>query len=189
MKNKFFIHKSSFVDQKVEIGDNTKIWHFSHISKGVKIGKECTLGQNVFVGENVVIGDGVKIQNNVSIYENIIIEDNVFCGPSVVFTNVKTPRSFVSRKNEFLKTYVFEGASIGANATIICGTKVGSFSLIAAGAVLTKDCKPHSLMIGVPAIQKGWVSHAGEVLDKSLKCPREKNFYIIKNGFLVHEKK
>ncbi len=188
MKNKFFIHKSSFIDQKAQIGDGTKIWHFSHISKGAKIGKRCILGQNVFVGENVVIGDDVKIQNNVSVYENIIIENDVFCGPSVVFTNVKTPRSFISRKSEFMKTLICKGASIGANSTIICGTKIGSYSFIAAGAVLTKDCKAHSLMIGVPAIQKGWVSHAGEVLGKDLKCPRENKKYKIEKGFLIYEK-
>ena len=188
MKNKFFVHKSSFLDDGVKIGENTKIWHFVHVSKGAKIGRDCVLGQNVFIGQNVSIGDNVKIQNNVSVYENIIIENDVFCGPSVVFTNVKKPRSFVSRKKEFLKTIVCKGSSIGANSTIVCGIKIGAYALIGAGSVLTKDCKPHSLMVGAPAIQTGWVSHAGEILDKQLECPREKKNYVIKNGFLIYEK-
>ena len=133
--------------KKVTIGKNTKIWHFCHISEGVKIGKNCVIGQNVFIGKNVRIGDNVKIQNNVSVYENVEIERDVFCGPSVVFTNVKTPRSFVSRKNEFLRTVVCQGVSLGANSTILCGIKIGKFALIGAGALITKECVPHSLML------------------------------------------
>ena len=174
MTEKHFIHNSSIVDEKVTIGKNTKIWHFCHISEGVKIGKNCVIGQNVFIGKNVRIGDNVKIQNNVSVYENVEIERDVFCGPSVVFTNVKTPRSFVSRKNEFLRTVVCQGVSLGANSTILCGIKIGKFALIGAGALITKECVPHSLMLGVPALQKGWVSHSGEILDEKLICPREK---------------
>ena len=182
------IHPTSIIDKGAKIGNGTYVWHWSHISKGAEIGNNCNIGQNVYIANNVVIGSNVKIQNNVSIYEKVTLEDYVFCGPSVVFTNVKTPRSFISRKNEFMETLICKGASIGANSTIICGTKIGSYSFIAAGAVLTKDCKAHSLMIGVPAIQKGWVSHAGEVLGKDLKCPRENKKYKIEKGFLIYEK-
>lgn len=184
MKKLYFVHESSFIDEDVKIGENTKVWHFCHISKGAKIGKNCIIGQNVFIGNNVNIGDNVKIQNNVSVYENVEIKKNVFCGPSVVFTNVKTPRSFISRKNEYLKTVVCEGVSLGANATILCGIKVGEFCMVGAGALITKECIPHSLMIGVPAYQKGWVSYSGEILDESLICPRDKIKYFIKNNRL-----
>ena len=159
MKNKFFIHKSSFIDQKAQIGDGTKIWHFSHISKGAKIGKRCTLGQNVFVGENVVIGDDVKIQNNVSVYENIIIENDVFCGPSVVFTNIKNPRATINQKKNFSKTIVKKGATLGANSTIVCGNEIGKFSFVGAGALVNKNCKNFGLYVGVPAVQIGWAWH------------------------------
>jgi len=189
-KNNFFCHSSSVVDKNVRIGRSTKIWHFSHISSGVKIGNNCVLGQNVFIGKNVVIGNNVKIQNNVSVYEGVIIEDDVFCGPSVVFTNVMNPRSFVERKNEFKKTNVKIGASIGANATIVCGVDIGSYSFIAAGAVVTKNVKNFALMIGVPALQKGWISKLGNKISLPLKgkgkfvCSKTAEVYKLSDNFL-----
>jgi len=189
-KNNFFCHSSSVVDKNTTIGHGTKIWHFSHISSGVKIGNNCVLGQNVFIGKNVVIGSNVKIQNNVSVYEGVIIEDDVFCGPSVVFTNVINPRSFVERKNEFKKTNVKIGASIGANATIVCGVDIGSYSFIAAGAVVTKNVKNFALMIGVPALQKGWISKLGNKISLPLKgkgkfvCSKTAEVYKLSDNFL-----
>ena len=166
MKNKkedYFCHKSSYVDENVTIGKNTKIWHFSHIQSGVVIGKECTLGQNVNIGSNVKIGNNVKIQNNVSVYEGVELEDYVFCGPSMVFTNIKLPRSeFPQRGNEnYLKTVVKKSASIGANATIICGITIGEYSMIGSGAVVTKDVPPHSLVIGNPGRIVGMLDKKG----------------------------
>jgi UDP-2-acetamido-3-amino-2,3-dideoxy-glucuronate N-acetyltransferase len=189
-KNNFFCHSSSVVDKNVRIGHGTKIWHFSHISSGAKIGNNCVLGQNVFIGNNVVIGSNVKIQNNVSVYEGVIIEDDVFCGPSVVFTNVMNPRSFIERKNEFKKTNVKIGASIGANATIVCGIDIGSYSFIAAGAVVTKSVKNFALMVGVPALQKGWISKLGNKITLPLKgkgkfvCSKTSEVYKLTNNFL-----
>ena len=180
----FFNHPTAIIDKNCAVGKNTKIWHWSHISEGSIIGENCIIGQNVFIGEGVKIGNNVKIQNNVSVFSGVEIENNVFCGPSVVFTNVKTPRSFISRKNEYLKTIVCEGVSLGANATILCGIKIGKFCMVGAGALITKECIPHSLMIGVPASQKGWVSYSGEILDESLICPRDKIKYYIKNNRL-----
>jgi len=171
------VHKTSTVDEPVEIGEGTKIWHYSHILKDSKIGKDCIIGQGVMVGPDVTVGDRCKIQNNVSLYTGIILEDGVFCGPSCVFTNVKTPRAEIERKNEFLPTRVKRGATIGANATIICGSTLGEYCLVAAGAVITKDVPPHALMAGVPAHRIGWVSHAGEVLGADLVCPREGRRY------------
>ena len=185
MSENIFIHKSSFCDKNIKIGENTKIWHFCHISENAKIGKNCVIGQNIFVGKNVVIGDNVKIQNNVSVYENVSIDDDVFCGPSVVFTNVKNPRSFVSRKHEFLTTKIKKGVTLGANSTIVCGITVGEYALVGAGSVITKNVKPHSLMIGVPAIQKGWVSFAGEVLGQNLICPKDGEKFKIVNDQLI----
>lgn len=178
MKN-IYCHKSSFIDKGASIGLGTKVWHFSHISSGAKIGKNCIIGQNVFISSNCIIGNNVKIQNNVSVYDSVVIEDNVFCGPSCVFTNVKNPRSYIERKKEFLKTIVRKGASIGANSTIICGITLGEYSLIGAGSTVTKNVKSHALVYGVPAKFKGWVSHAGEVLSKDLVCPREKTKYLL----------
>ena len=155
-------HNTAIIDDGACIGDGTKIWHWVHICGGAKIGKECSLGQNVFVGNKAVIGNNCKIQNNVSIYDNVIIENNVFCGPSMVFTNVYNPRSHIDRKNEYLKTIVESGATLGANCTIICGITIGRYAFIGAGAVVNRDVKPYSLMVGVPAKQIGWMSEYGK---------------------------
>ena len=166
-----FVHKTAVIDEKVILGQNISIWHFCHVMEGSNIGDGSILGQNVMVGNNVIIGKGCKIQNNVSVYEGVELEDNVFCGPSCVFTNVINPRAFVNRKQEFKKTLVKKGASIGANATIVCGVTIGSFSLIGAGAVITKDVKDFAIMVGNPAKKIGWVSTKGYRLDANLKCP------------------
>ena len=188
-KKTFFYHKTAVIDSGCKIGNDTKIWHYSHIIKGTKIGKKCTIGQNVMIGPDVVISDNCKIQNNVSLYKGVKLDDGVFCGPSCVFTNVLNPRAKVDRKNEFLETHVEKGATIGANSTIVCGNKIGAYSLIGAGAVITKNVKPHSIMAGNPAKQIGWVSHSGEKLDKNLKCPREnRQYYIDKNNNLKEVK-
>lgn len=160
----FFVHESSYVDNNVTIGDNTKIWHFSHILSGTKIGANCSFGQNCVVGPNVTIGNGVKVQNNISVYEGVEVEDDVFLGPSMVFTNVINPRAFIARREEFKKTLLKKGCSIGANATVVCGVTIGEYALIGSGAVVNRDVKPYSLMVGVPAKQIGWVSKAGNTL-------------------------
>lgn len=171
MKEGVFIHLSSFVDDNVEIGDGTKIWHFCHIQSGARIGKNCSFGQNVNVSNNVKIGDGVRVQNNVSVYEGVELEDYVFCGPSCVFTNDPTPRVRYPKGHEgYLKTIVKHDASIGANATIVCGHTIGEYALIAAGAVVTKNVPPYALMAGVPAKRIGWVCECGAVLPENLKC-------------------
>ncbi|MBY0380033.1 MAG: acetyltransferase [Burkholderiales bacterium] len=158
------VHESSIVDIGANIGDGTKIWHFSHVCSGAKIGKSCSLGQNVFIGNDVVIGNNVKIQNNVSVYDAVIIEDDVFCGPSMVFTNVYNPRSQIIRKHEYRKTLVKHGATIGANATLVCGVTVGEYAFIGAGAVINADVKSYALMVGVPAKQIGWMCQCGVAL-------------------------
>lgn len=158
------VHPSAVVDEPVSIGAGTKIWHFSHVMEGARIGKGTQLGQNVFVDRDVVIGCGVKVQNNVSIYRCVEIEDDVFCGPSMVFTNVINPRSFIERKHEFKTTLVRRGATIGANATILCGITLGEYCLIGAGATVTSDVPPFALMVGCPAAQKAWVCRCGETL-------------------------
>lgn len=164
--SEYFVHESSYVDDDVEIGEGTKIWYFCHIQKGAKIGKNCSLGQNVNVSNNVIIGDGCKIQNNVSLYEGVELENNVFCGPSCVFTNDLTPRAaFPKGAANYKKTLIKEGASIGANATIVCGHTIGKYALIGAGAVVTKDVPDYALMLGVPAEQKGRVNEKGEIID------------------------
>ncbi len=175
MENEFFVHESSYVDDNVKIGKGTKIWHFCHIQPGSTLGERCSLGQNVNVGNNVIIGNNVRIQNNVSIYEGVELEDNVFCGPSCVFTNVTTPRAHFPVGGVYAKTLIKEGASLGANCTIVCGNTVGKSALIAAGAVVTKDVKDFALMAGVPAKQIGWVCECGERLGENLtcKCGRE----------------
>ena len=165
----YFVHESSFVDEPVVIGEGTKIWHFSHIMKGTKIGKNCSIGQNVVIGPDVVIGNNVKIQNNVSLYEGLIVEDNVFIGPSVVFTNVLNPRSFVSRKEEFKKTILKNGCSIGANSTIVCGNTIGEFSLVGAGSVVTRNVQSYNIVYGNPAIYKGTICRCGKVYGKRTK--------------------
>ena len=178
---KYFVHESSYVDDGVEIGQNTSIWHFSHIIAGTKIGVRCNIGQNVVIGGNVVVGNGCKIQNNVSIYEGVELEDDVFCGPSMVFTNVFTPRSHVSRKKEYLPTYVRRGATIGANATIVCGNEIGAYAFIGAGAVVTKPVPSQALMVGNPAKQIGWMCKCGERLAKTAHCHRCDTKYKINN--------
>ena len=167
----YFVHESSYVDDDVQIGDGTKVWHFCHIQRGARIGRDCSLGQNVNVGNNVRIGNGVRIQNNVSIYEGVELEDNVFCGPSCVFTNVLTPRAHFPVHGVYTKTLIKEGASLGANSTVVCGHTVGRSAMVAAGAVVTADVKAHALVAGVPARQIGWVCECGHRLDGSLSCP------------------
>ncbi|MFW0778057.1 MAG: Gfo/Idh/MocA family oxidoreductase [Rickettsiales bacterium] len=183
----YFIHPTAVVDDDVEIGDGTKIWHFSHILSDVHIGKEVIIGQNVMAGPKVSIGDDCKIQNNVSLYKGVHLEEGVFCGPSCVFTNVNTPRAQIERKDEFLPTNVGRGATIGANATIVCGNDIGAYSLIGAGAVVTKEVLPHALVVGNPAKQIGWVSHAGERLGDDLVCPREGRRYQVTSSGTLEE--
>ena len=187
------IHPSAIIDEGAQIGDGSRVWHFSHICSGAKIGNKCSLGQNVFVGNDVVIGNNVKIQNNVSVYDAVTIEDDVFCGPSMVFTNVYNPRSAVTRKDEYRKTLVKKGATLGANSTIVCGTTIGEYAFVGAGAVINKDVPDFALMVGVPAKQIGWMSRFGERLDLPLKgnaeslCPNTKEKYVLKDGkcFLI----
>lgn len=173
----YFAHETVCIDEDCSIGAGTRIWHFSHILNGTKIGRDCVIGQNVMVGPNVIVGDHCKIQNNVSIYEGVVLERGVFCGPSCVFTNINTPRAEINRKNEFLSTRVGRGATIGANATIVCGYRLGHYCFVAAGAVVTRDVPPHALVAGNPARQIGWVSHAGERLRSDLVCPRTGRTY------------
>jgi UDP-2-acetamido-3-amino-2,3-dideoxy-glucuronate N-acetyltransferase len=161
------VHPTAIVDNASTIGEGTRVWHFAHVMRGARVGARCVLGQNVFVGGNAIIGDGVKIQNNVSVYDKVTIEDDVFCGPSVVFTNVVNPRAFIERKSEYRPTLVKRGASLGANATIVCGVTIGEYALIAAGAVVTRDVAPYSLAMGVPARHVGWVCRCGTGLGMS----------------------
>nr|HPJ72593.1 acyltransferase [bacterium] len=165
MKNGFFVHESSYVDPGASVGEGTKVWHFCHVLPGAVIGKNCSLGQNVNVGGAAVVGDRVKIQNNVSIYDSVVIEDDVFCGPSMVFTNVFNPRSEVVRKHEYRGTLVKKGASIGANATIVCGTTIGAYAFVGAGAVVTRDVPDFALAYGNPARVRGWICRCGINLD------------------------
>jgi Acyl-[acyl carrier protein]--UDP-N-acetylglucosamine O-acyltransferase len=178
-----YIHPTSIVDPGASIGDGTRVWHFCHISSGASVGSDCVLGQNVYVGNGVFIGDRVKIQNNVSLYSGVTCEDEVFLGPSMVFTNVVNPRSFVERKHEFRPTLVKRGASVGANATILCGTVLGRYCMVGAGAVVTKDVPDFALMAGVPARQTGWVSRMGHRLDFDEKCqaicPETSELYVL----------
>jgi len=182
------IHSSAIVDDGADIGAETRIWHWVHVCAGARIGEKCSLGQNVFVGNRVVIGDNCKIQNNVSIYDNVTLEDDVFCGPSMVFTNVYNPRAAVSRKDEYRDTIVQQGATLGANCTIVCGTTIGRHAFVAAGAVVNRDVKPYALMAGVPARHIGWMSHHGERLDLPLegdgetRCATTGSRYTLKQG-------
>ena len=185
----FFLHESSYVDDGVEVGTDTKIWHFSHIMKNSVIGDSCNLGQNVVVSPGVTLGRNVKVQNNVSIYTGVICEDDVFLGPSMVFTNILNPRSAVVRRDQYVETIVKKGASIGANATIVCGHELGEYSFIAAGAVITKNVIPHAVMAGVPAKQIGWVAHSGEMLKDDLICPRTGETYQETDGRLILKKR
>lgn len=180
-------HESAVIDAGAEIGQGSRVWHFVHVCSGAKIGERCSLGQNVFIGNKVLIGNDVKIQNNVSVYDNVILEDGVFCGPSMVFTNVYNPRSFVERKNEYRNTLVKIGATLGANCTIVCGVTVGAYSFVGAGAVINRDVPDFALMVGVPAKQVGWMSEYGERLPLPLKgnaeafCPHTGAKYVLIN--------
>jgi UDP-2-acetamido-3-amino-2,3-dideoxy-glucuronate N-acetyltransferase len=182
------IHPSAIVDEGASIGPNTHIWHFSHVCGKARIGADCSLGQNVFVSNDVVIGNNVKIQNNVSVYDAVTIEDDVFCGPSMVFTNVYNPRSAVSRKDEYRKTLIRRGATLGANCTIVCGTVVGQYAFVGAGAVINRDVPDFALMVGVPARQVGWMSRFGERLALPLKgnasavCDKTGQRYVLTDG-------
>lgn len=178
------VHESAYVDDDVEIGEKTRIWHFVHVLRGTRIGAYCSVGQNVMAGPDVTIGDNCKIQNNVSLYKGVTLSDDVFCGPSCVFTNVLTPRAFVERKAEFRDTPVGKGATIGANATIVCGNSLGEYCMVAAGAVVTRDVPAFALVAGVPARQIGWVSREGERLDETLVCPRTGEHYKQIDGVL-----
>lgn len=180
----YLVHETSIIDDNVIIGENTKIWHFTHIQSGARIGRNCSLGQNVNVSNNVIIGDSVKIQNNVSVYEGVELEDFVFCGPSCVFTNDLTPRSRYPKKHKYLKTIVHHDATLGANCTIVCGNSIGAYAMVAAGAVVTKDVPSHTLIAGVPAKQIGWVCECGEVLTLSLTCGACGKKYELNDGIL-----
>lgn len=184
----FFVHESSFVDENVSIGDDTKIWHFCHVQSGVTIGEHCSFGQNVNISNNVVIGNGVKVQNNVSIYEGVELEDYVFCGPSMVFTNDLTPRAKYPKGSAGYKhTLVKKGATIGANATVVCGHDLGEWCMVAAGAVVTKNVEAHALMAGVPAKRIGWVCECGEILEDDLCCSKCGRKYKYQDGYGLGE--
>lgn len=188
MRN-YFVHESAYVDEDVKIGEGTKIWHFCHIQTGAQIGKNCSFGQNVNVSSHVIIGNSVKIQNNVSVYEGVELEDYVFCGPSMVFTNDLTPRAkYPKGCAGYRRTLVKTGATIGANATIVCGHTLGQWCTIAAGAVVTKDVPAHGLMAGVPARQIGWVCECGQVLTDDLTCPDCARRYHLTDDLLTEEK-
>tara|TARA_B100002019_G_scaffold292538_1_gene316027 strand:+ start:1131 stop:1712 length:582 start_codon:yes stop_codon:yes gene_type:complete len=189
MENEYFAHESTYIDEPCVIGSGTKIWHFSHIMKDCEIGKNCNIGQNVVISPSVKIGNNVKIQNNVSVYTGVICEDDVFLGPSMVFTNVINPRSSVIRRDEYMNTIVKKGASIGANATIVCGNEIGKYAFIGAGAVVTKDVPNYALVVGNPAVQIGWLSEFGEKLDFDEKgvatCKSSNSIYKINNNIIT----
>ena len=176
----YWAHETAIIDDGAKIGAGTKIWHWVHVCAGARIGASCVLGQNVFVGNRVVIGNNVRIQNNVSVYDDVTLEDDVFCGPSMVFTNVVNPRAHVSRKDEYRKTLVRRGATIGANATVVCGHEIGSFAFVGAGAVVTRDVPDHALMVGMPARRVGWICQCGERLLRKtglVRCSRCNDCY------------
>lgn len=184
-------HDTAIVDAGAEIGEGSKIWHFTHVCAGAKIGSNASLGQNVYIGNRVVVGDNCKIQNNVSVYDNVVIEDGVFCGPSMVFTNVYNPRSFIERKDKYQDTLVKQGATLGANCTIVCGVTIGRYSFVGAGAVVISDIPDFALVVGVPSRQIGWMSEYGEQLDIPLTghaetvCPNTNDTYLLVNSKLV----
>ena len=184
----YFAHSSAVIDEGCQIGEGTKVWHFSHLMTGCSIGKNCNIGQNVFIGANVKLGNNVKVQNNVSIYEGVVCEDDVFLGPSMVFTNVINPRSAVSRKNGYKQTIIRRGASIGANATIICGNEIGEYAFIGAGAVVTKPVLPFALVMGNPSRQTGWVSEMGHKLEFDINgiaiCKESGQEYMLENNLV-----
>jgi UDP-2-acetamido-3-amino-2,3-dideoxy-glucuronate N-acetyltransferase len=186
----YTVHPSAIIDEGAQIGDGSRVWHFVHVCSGATIGKGVSLGQNVFVGNKVVIGDRCKIQNNVSVYDNVTLEEGVFCGPSMVFTNVYNPRSLIERKSEYRNTLVKKGATLGANCTIVCGTTIGEYAFIGAGAVINKDVKPFALMVGVPAKQIGWMSEYGEQIPLPLsgegkyQCPHTQHTYQLNKNSL-----
>jgi UDP-2-acetamido-3-amino-2,3-dideoxy-glucuronate N-acetyltransferase len=183
-----FIHPTAVIDEGAQIGTGTKIWHFCHLMPGCRIGERCNIGQNVFIDNNTVIGNGVKIQNNVSVYNGVIIEDDVFLGPSMVFTNVINPRSFIERKDEFKSTFIRKGATVGANATLLCGIEIGAYAMIGAGAMVVKNVLPYAIMTGNPSRQTGWISEAGFKLDFNADglaiCPQTGRTYKLKKGFV-----
>lgn len=190
--NTINVHPSAIIDSGATLGSHTRVWHFSHICSGARIGENCSLGQNTFVGNDVVIGNNVKIQNNVSVYDRVYIEDDVFCGPSMVFTNVYNPRSAITRKNEYRVTTVKKGATLGANCTIVCGVTIGEYAFVGAGSVVNRDVPAFALMVGVPAKQIGWMSRFGEQLDLPISyvgeglfsavCPNTGETYELNNG-------
>lgn len=186
MEKEYFAHETAVIDEGCKIGRGTKIWHFTHIMPDCVIGENCNIGQNVVVSPQVILGKNVKIQNNVSLYTGVICEDDVFLGPSMVFTNIVNPRSAIIRKSEYVKTLVKKGASIGANATIVCGHDIGEFAFIGAGAVVTKEVPPYALIVGNPGKQVGWISEYGHRLnfdtDNIAVCPESKEKYILENG-------
>ncbi len=186
MEKEYFAHETAVIDENCSIGKGTKIWHFSHIMSGCKIGNDCNIGQNVVVSPKVILGNNVKIQNNVSVYTGVICEDDVFLGPSMVFTNVVNPRSAVNRRGQYVETLVKKGVSIGANATIVCGHPIGEYAFIGAGAVVTKEVAPYALVVGNPARQTGWMSEYGHKLEFNKNgiaiCPESKEKYKLTNG-------
>jgi UDP-2-acetamido-3-amino-2,3-dideoxy-glucuronate N-acetyltransferase len=189
----YTVHSSAIVDEGAQIGEGSRVWHFAHVCGGAQIGKGVSLGQNVFVGNKVVIGDKCKIQNNVSVYDNVTLEEGVFCGPSMVFTNVYNPRSLIERKSEYRNTLVKKGATLGANCTIVCGTTIGEYAFIGAGALVNKDVKPYALMVGVPAKQIGWMSEYGEQIPMPVQgcgkyiCPHTGLIYELEDNFLTKQ--
>lgn len=189
MEKEYFAHETAVIDEGCKIGRGTKIWHFSHVMSGSEIGDNCNIGQNVVISPGVKLGRNVKVQNNISVYTGVICEDDVFLGPSAVFTNIVNPRSAVARKDQYVKTIVEKGATIGANATIVCGNRIGRFAFIGAGAVVTRDVAPYALVMGNPARQKGWMSEYGHRLDfdntDTASCPESGEKYILKDGMVT----
>ena len=191
MTDRFFVHATAVIDEGVSIGQGTKIWHFAHLMKGCKLGANCNIGQNVFIGTDVVLGNNVKVQNNVSLYTGVSCDDDVFLGPSCVFTNIVNPRSAVVRRDQYLTTHIGKGATVGANATIICGHNIGAYAFIGAGAVVTQDILPYALVMGNPAKQTGWMSEHGHKLQFDdagrAVCPEGGDTYFLKNNLVTKE--